>query len=380
MNSETKQYKLWDTEVNLHLESVPSDDEMKQMNEDLGNPTRGYFQTPEGKLHYLEFIPSPFDSNSDGMNSSNGIKAVCVFQHGIQSCSDSVVKLVNPDDNSITYTKMGLLGRKFKAANIALYCPDMLGHGFSEGKRFYIPHGNGQINRDGLARFATFVGEKHGSVPFFICGESYGANLALQVAKMWQNSKDNDSKSKNVDKDEPSFTKPPRGFEGVCINAPAIVGDLPPAPLRFFLQYVLAPLIPESTPFFMPHPISPERIWRNEVVRKTQTSMEVKKRGLSAGAVPYRLGTALGLVNALHTVQKEVIPGFKIPFSVCHGTDDWGVKIEGSKLLVENCDTKEEDRAAFFVDGAYHDLFSDPCMNDVVDFHIKFIESRIEPL
>jgi len=217
-------FTLWNTELDLALLSIPSEETLAQMDEHADNPNHRFFSTPHGKLHYRQYLPE------------GEIKAVCVWQHGIAAHSGAVCKLGN--DN---FTNIGLLARRFKAAGYALYTPDLLGHGFSEGKRFYIPNGNYGINRSGLQHFAKFISEEHNDKPLFLMGDSYGGCLALHVARIWQ--------------DHPE--KGPTNFKGICLNAPAIQGDLPSLPVVLFLRYILAPLFPENTPPFMPHPVSP---------------------------------------------------------------------------------------------------------------------------
>ena len=217
-------FALWNTELDLALPSIPSEETLAQMDEHADNPNHRFFSTPHGKLHYRQYLPE------------GEIKAVCVWQHGIAAHSGAVCKLGN--DN---FTNIGLLARRFKAAGYALYTPDLLGHGFSEGKRFYIPNGNYGINRSGLQHFAKFISEEHNDKPLFLMGDSYGGCLALHVARIWQ--------------DHPE--KGPTHFKGICLNAPAIQGDLPSLPVVLFLRYILAPLFPENTPPFMPHPVSP---------------------------------------------------------------------------------------------------------------------------
>lgn len=382
-----EEYELWGEKVSVQLPKLPTPEEIQEIDEISGNPSHGFFQTSHGKLHYRYYLPKDDD-----------IKAVCIWQHGIQAHSGIAMKVSsstgndggksNDVDEVNRYTNIGLLSRKLMSKNIALYAPDMIGHGFSEGVRFYIPDANFEINRDHLDYFSRFVATKHKGIPIFLMGDSYGGCLALHVAKLWQEQgqqsqssgedaiEGNDASKKEESKS--GFSKiTSQQLHGVCLTAPAIVGDLPPLPIRLFLQYILAPLFPTRTPFFMPHPISPERIWKIEEVRKHHSSPKVKEVGLSAGGVPFRLGTALGLLKAIEHVQNDVIPGFKIPFSVCHGREDWGVKIEGSELLLNVCNTKEEDRNVRFVDGGYHDLMADPTRVENIQFHIQFIEKRI---
>ncbi len=82
---------------------------------------------------------------------------------------------------------------------------------FSEGERFYIPN-SWMVNRDDLYEFCLFVARQHNpGLPFFLGGDSYGGCLAIHVGRKFQDSP----------KDAPS------GFRGLCLTAPAIVGDLP---------------------------------------------------------------------------------------------------------------------------------------------------------
>ncbi len=78
--------------------------------------------------------------------------------------------------------------------------------------RFYIPK-SWTVNRDDLQLFSVFVASQHNpDTPFFLGGDSYGGCLAIHVGRKFQDSP----------KDAP------RGFRGLCLTAPAIVGDLPP--------------------------------------------------------------------------------------------------------------------------------------------------------
>jgi len=342
-------YEIWNTEVDLELsrDTFPDDEELKRIDEKLSHPYHGFFDSESGpKLHYRKYVPGTVP-----------VGAVFVWAHGIQSQSGMCCEL--PDG---THTNMGLLARRMKAAGIALYAGDMAGHGFSEGRRFYIPEGGRwETNRDDLAALAAFASSEHPGVPVFLGGESYGACLALHVARQWQ---------------DDAAAAPPT-FGGVLLCAPAIIGDLPPPAVVFVLSRILAPLFPTRTPFFMPHPVSPDRIWRNERVRVEFSTGREMQIGLSAGGNPFCLGTAVGLLLALEEVRNSAIPGLTVPFCVQHGTDDWGVPIEGTDFLINNAATPETDRAVRKIEGAYHDLLSDDCKEETADFMVKWINSRI---
>lgn len=77
----------------------------------------------------------------------------------------------------------------------------------------------------------------------------------------------------------------------------------------------------------MPHPISSERIWK-ELEPREHHSNEITP--LSKGGQPFCLGTALGLLKGIESVQKDIVFGFNLPFSINHGDRDEGVPIEGT--------------------------------------------------
>jgi alpha-beta hydrolase superfamily lysophospholipase len=204
-----------------------------------------------------------------------------------------------------------------KKENMAVYMPDMYGHGYSEGTRFLIPV-TWKNNLQDLLHFVDLVAKEQGdSVPLFVMGESYGGTLTLHAAKYYQ--------------DNPEAA--PKSFKGILLTGPAIVGDLPPAPVVFVLRYLLAPYFPAWTPFFMPNPVSPERIWRDPQVLAKRTEKRYKEMGIDGSGLPFKLGSAANMLTALEEVRTKAIPGFKVPFCVIHGTKDAGVPIAGSDLL-----------------------------------------------
>ena len=244
-------------------------------------------------------------------------------------------------------------------AGIAFYAYDQLGHGFSEGGRFYIPNGDWTINRDDLVKFSRFVASQHEpGTPVFLSGDSYGGCLAIHAAKILQ-----DETDKTI------------ALKGVLANCPAIHGDLPPLLVTYALQYGLAPFFPRWTPFFMPHPITAERVWKEPEARAYFTD-PVEMRGLDGGGMKFCLGTALGLLLALQSVQK-VIPEFQVPFHINHGTEDHGVPISGSDFMVEASQTPKEDQVLNKIEGGYHGLFSEKDAPEYVDSEIRFIDKII---
>lgn len=362
-------YNLYDHQVDLDFDHSEEflEKSLEKINQRLEtSTTHGYFDTPQGKLHYCKFLPSDGDTKQP--------KGVIVFAHGIQAHCSMGINISDEKDGPGNFTNMALLSRKATAAGYVLYSFDLLGHGISEGKRFYIPEaGNWKIHRDHLETFAKFAHQDCASasssstdsdVPLFLMGESWGGNLALHVARMWQ--------------DDPENAPSNSSFKGIVLNAPAIVGDLPPKIVTWLLKDVLTPRYPTSVPFFMPHPITPDRIWENEKVKNHNTSESEQMLGMSGSGRKFCLGTATGLVNALEEVRNRVIPGFNVPFCVSHGKDDLGVKVEGTEYLLEHSVTSDSDRKVRIIEGALHDLMSDTNTKDeTVDSLLSWVDSRL---
>jgi len=343
-------FLFWGTPVQTQLdkETAPDKNELKKMDEILLNPTHGFYSTSSGeKLHYLKYLPQGRAKP----------KAICVLQHGIGSFCGRGCKL-----SEERYTGTALLARMLTKNDFALYAPDLLGHGFAEGRRFYIPQGNWSINRDNLESFSTFVSSEHEEgTPLFIMGESYGGCLAIHVARMWQNNPE----------------KAPSGFRGICLISPAIIGDLPPQIVVFILRYFFATIAPRWRPFFMPNPVNPERIWKDDQVKALNTSERSISMGLHHGGQKFRLGTAIGLLSAMEDVRQNSIPGLTIPFAVAHGTDDAAVPIEGTEYLLDKAETPKKDRAFNRVVGGYHDIMSERNADKTVQFLIDWMCSRL---
>ena len=189
------QYTLWDTNVDLNLAKAtfPTEDEMKAMDDNFSGivSEHGYFESPihGKKLHFRKLLPP----------SGTETKGVFVFQHGIMAeCSMS-----HKEDGELF--KLALLAKMITEAGYIMYSLDMIGHGFSEGTRFYIPNSDWTVNRDDFKSFALFASkEEKPGLPIFLGGESYGACLAIHVSFLWMN--------------EPESG--PSNFKGICILAP----------------------------------------------------------------------------------------------------------------------------------------------------------------
>mmetsp|Transcript_3967 Transcript_3967/g.11272 ORF Transcript_3967/g.11272 Transcript_3967/m.11272 type:complete len:370 (+) Transcript_3967:114-1223(+) len=325
----------------------------------------GWLKSPDRErwMHYRKFVPS----------GRSKVKAVLVYQHGIQGNSGIAWKL-----STGRVTNFALLSKECLKRGFALYTPDMSGHGISEGTRFFIPKADWTVNRDDLEAFARHATREHEDVPFFIGGESYGANLAINLAGKWQEMMESDSTEKGKYGDCELATPPPPQFSGFVVNAPAIIGDLPPWPITYALRYVLAPLTPTWVPPFMPNPVNADAIWSDEEVRALETSDHNKDLNLSGCGKAFRLGTAAAMITALENAREVTIPSLKVPFCVCHGSDDRSVPIAGSEYLLEHCLTLGSDRAFRKEEGSYHDILAEKTAEASVSFVLDWILERCD--
>ena len=336
-------YDLWGAsgvDIEIPRDIFPSSDWLSDHDEIFDHPEHGWFgSVHEGKrLHWRKNVPED----------RTKVKAVVVWHHGI--CGQSGFGMRIGDQ----YTDHALRVRRMAEAGIAVYSYDALGHGFSEGERFYIPDGRWQIFRDDLVAFCRMASEDFEGVPLIVSGDSYGGCLALHVAYYFQENEDE---------------RPP-GFVGCSLNCPSIYADLPPKPVEWLLRYGLAPWFPRWTPFFMPHPITSERIWKEPVPREYFSDNE-EMHGLSRGGQP------VGLLTSLQEAQ-TVAPSFWLPFHINHGDEDHGVPLSGSQHLYESSQTPAEKKSLNVVKGGYHALFLQKDAEDVMDHEIRWILEMVK--
>lgn len=234
-------YNLWgkdDISIEISKDTFPNEAWLRDQDELFQHPKHGWFESvyKHKKLHLRKNIPSKVK-----------VKAVVVWHHGISGQSGFGMQMEN-----MQYTDQALRIRQFCDQGIAVYSYDALGHGFSEGTRFYIPNGNWEIYRDDLVAFCKMAAKDFDeTIPILVSGDSFGGCLALHAAHYFQE----------------NAAERPANFIGCTLNCPSIHADLPPKPIEFFLSHCLAPCFPEWTPLFMPHPITSERIWREEEAR-----------------------------------------------------------------------------------------------------------------
>jgi len=338
-----------DREIDIPPEVFPTSEEFEELEGEAIMPgcQHGWYDSVYGgaKLHYRKFLPAA---------SGKSTRAVLVYQHGIATHGGKA--MVCRDGRRLN---MSLMSGELVKEGIALYAPDMYGHGYSEGTRFWIPD-TWENNLKDLMNFVDLVVREHPGIPLFLMGESYGGTLAIHAGRRYQ--------------DDPTLLP---NLAGVLLTGPAIDADLPPYPVYYLLKNVLAPRWPKWRPFFMPNPVSPERIWRDPEVLEARTAGRFVESGVDGSGIPFRLGTAANMVTALEEVRSNAIPGFELPYCIVHGTEDAGVPISGSDYMWATASTPESDREYHRIDGAYHDMLSDPAAEETVGYFVGFIKKRV---
>jgi acylglycerol lipase len=337
-------FELWGKEVDLdypNKESFLSTVELEEVERNLDTCQHEWMQSKTGEwLHCRKFLPP-----------AAAPKAVVVFCHCIQTHSGKGLIVMG---RKLSTT---LLVEHFvNTHGFALYALDLLGHGFSEGTRAYVP--NVEIHKSDLSALAEKAQEENPGVPLFLLGHSYGASLSIFTAvDYWQ--------------DKPNFG-------GLLLLATATEGDMPNPIVVFILADVLAKCFPKSTPFFMPNPVSTDRIWRDEEVRKANCSTLSRK--LDSSGTPFCLGTAAQLIRALQVLRDVVIPKLKAPYIAIHGSADYAVPVSDVDYLEQYAATPKADRTVVILEGAYHDLLADPAAEETLQHIDLFVAKRMEQL
>lgn len=352
---DNESFHLWgeDVQLNLLKEKFPSESELEGLLSAMDpNCQHKWFESKQGhKLHYWSLgVENP--------------KAVVVFQHGLLShASDAYITSSGRKLNS------ALLQEFCQKRGYALYAMDLIGHGFSEGTRGYVPFY--QDCRDDLIDFCTKVVEpecnKNASslpVPLFLLGYSFGGNLSLHVAKYWQ--------------DHPE--EAPKGFAGVSLLAPAVMGVPPPPPVLCCLRNVLVPCLPHWVPIFLENYGEPSRVWRDEEARKLHMYPKKYEWGIDNTGKRFSLATAEHVLTAIED-STQMVASFSVPFCAVHGIADKSNPVESTRLLERESKTPKEDRRVLYISEALHDILADPDANEqALEFIGAFVEERIGKL
>jgi len=337
--------------VQIPSDVFPTAEQIETMDAVTGaGCTHGWYESvsQEGdknvNLHYRRWLPS----------GDQPLKGIVVFSMGILSETGHAARI---DGRPLD---MALVVDTFIAKGIAVYARDQLGHGLSEGTRFFMS--SWKETRDDVINFVELVAGKHPTtIPLFLSGESFGGCLTILAGKHLQ---DHPEKVPN--------------FDSSLLVCPAIIGDVPPFPVLQILRYVIAPLFPTRAPFFMPDAVSAERIWRDKKVLEIYQDPKKLAMGLDAIGERFRLGTAVSLLGGMEEVRGNVIGEYKKPFCIVHGSADIAVPIAGSELMYSDSMTPEGDKEFHAISETTHGVLGDPKAEEAMKYLSAFVDSRLK--
>jgi len=321
--------------------------------------TSNYFTNQrQQKLHIRNFIPSD----------ANKIDAVIFWLHGIYA--------------HVNGPRRQKLGELMISKGIALMAFDQAGHGYSEGERGYIEDHtflvddalcyidlvySTKTNKDCSLGLSPELLERFQQVPFFVAGESMGGGLAVLVCLELQ------KRSKRPPL--PWENAPMPKFQGALLSAPALVGNLPPAPIVWLLQNTCLHCCPMATiPKWLETVHKPELLWKREEDRLMVEADGIDKPGGLGWGRTMRLRTGFSMITMCNTLQ-SVVGEIEYPFFIVHDPDDGIVKFSGSLLMLHRSKTSSEEGVIQEMPGCLHDLLT----NDreiIVDHLVAWINKR----
>ena len=302
-----------------------------------------------------------WETNSKG---SEQMRPFVVFLHGIGAHVNRV-----PRNESGNVLGDEYVAKYFLRKGFNFYSFDMEGHGFSQGERIYIKDFKSYMAD--AEQFLELVKRRSPKgTPYFLMGESFGGALSVALgAKLWGIN----DKNINVFKD----------FKGVLLIAPAISVDMPSPVIVFILRYLLAPLMPKATPFFMPQPLSASKIWED----KSIADWCLEEDTLGNGREKLKLGTAFQVVLLMEYVQNLIKAGkVSFPWAVVQADNDLITPIEGANLLlnfsipyieVTKNKLKKNANKMLTIKAGYHDLLTSKQSDMILAFLTTWAKERL---
>ena len=295
---------------------------------------------------------------------SEQMRPFVIFLHGIGAHVNRVPRNESGNVLGDEYVANYFLRRGFN-----FYSFDMEGHGFSQGERIFIRDWKSYMAD--AEQFLDLVKRRSPKgTPYFLMGESFGGALSVALgAKLWGIN----DKNINVFKD----------FKGVLLIAPAISVDMPSPVIVFILRYLLAPLMPKSTPFFMPQPLSASKIWED----KSIADWCLEEDTLGNGREKLKLGTAFQVVLLMEYVQNLIKAGkVSFPWAVVQADNDLITPIEGANLLlnfsipyieVTKNKLKKNANKMLTIKAGYHDLLTSKQSDMILSFLTQWAKERL---
>ncbi|XP_063282317.1 monoglyceride lipase isoform X1 [Pelobates fuscus] len=207
-----------------------------------------------------------------------------------------------------------LTGLKF-----LVFSHDHVGHGQSEGERMTVSDFHIFV-RDGLQHL-DLMKKEHPNLPIFLCGHSMGGAISILMAS-----------ERSVD------------FSGVILISPLVLPN-PESATSF--KVFAAKILNHVLPNLSLGGIDPNLVSRNKKeVESYMTDPLVYHGGM-------KVSFGVQLLNASSRVER-VLPNFKLPVLLMHGTADKLCDIRGSHLMMDT--VPSEDKTLKVYETGFHAL------------------------
>lgn len=247
-------------------------------------------------------------------------KAVLLIVHGLGEHSGRYGNLVN----------------HFVPRGYALYGPDHIGHGKSDGTRVFVERFEDFTTP--LKALFDMIRQWHPEKPIYLVGHSMGGLIASIY-----------------------LIENPQDMAGAVLSAPAVKVPDTMSSFTVLIATVLSNLFPKMGIM----ELDADGISRDsEVVYAYQHDPLVCR-----GKIPARLGTEM-----LRAMQRVSSQADKIvtPLLILQGSADRLVSPEGARMLYEKAGTT--DKRLKLYDGLYHEVFNEPEYEEIVKDVERWLE------
>uniref|UniRef100_A0A8C5PM79 Monoglyceride lipase n=1 Tax=Leptobrachium leishanense TaxID=445787 RepID=A0A8C5PM79_9ANUR len=203
--------------------------------------------------------------------------------------------------------------------NFLVFAHDHVGHGQSEGDRMTVSDFQIYV-RDGLQHL-DLMKKEHPDLPVFLCGHSMGGTISILMA-----------------------SERPDDFSGVILISPLVLPN-PESATSF--KVFAAKILNHVLPNLSLGGIDPNLVSRNKKeVESYMTDPLVYHGGM-------KVSFGVQLLNATSRVER-VLPNFRLPLLLLHGTADKLCDIRGSHLMMET--VLSEDKTLKVYETGFHAL------------------------
>lgn len=283
-------------------------------------------QESTGKFTSLAHGKQIFYREWTSNTEENKKRAIVLMTHGFGSHSGRFKVIADH------FTKHGYI----MASN------DDVGHGMSEGRRGYVKTFHHYV--DDIVQLAELKKKESPNLPIFLLGHSMGGLVAVITALFH-----------------------PNVFNGIISSsAPLTVNKRIVTPSKYALVKISAKLLP----YLVVAKFDNTRISKDPNVVKGITDDDLCYRGGMTAGWCYAIYDAM--IHAIENLKQ-----IKVPLLAIHGGDDFICETQGSKILIEGISSP--DRTLKIYDGAYHDIFFEPGVSDmVIKDCFEWIDARIQ--